>query len=292
VLVERQVQVDGALMHLREWGDGGMPVIFWHALGDHSSMQMAEVGPILATEYGLHVVGVDAPGFGGSAPRLPDMQYEVPALTSFIARLVDSLELDRPAWLGSSWGAYLGIAYAGAHPDNIRALALLDGGYWDDPDEALATYSLDALREELRGRGEEFRWPSWEAAYAEYRGMAAGRWNPELESYVRSVMREEGDEVVSIMGPDVYAAALYGLLHADLPAIQEQLGRTDIPVLLLAAKGELEPELEAKREQWIRLFKSRIPHADVRRIEAPHLMLEAQPIEVARVIGPWLHRFA
>ena len=279
-------------MHLREWGDGGTPVIFWHALGDHSSMQMAEVGPILATEYGLHVVGVDAPGFGGSTPRLPDMQYEVPALASFIARLVDGLQLDRPAWLGSSWGTYLGMAYAGTHPDTIRALALLDGGYWDDPDEPWATYSLDALREEFRGREKEFRWPSWEAAYAEYRGLAGGRWNHELESYVRSVMREEGDEVVSIMGADLCAAAWYGVLHADLPAIQERLGQTDIPVLLLAAKGVLEPEMEAKREPWIRLFKSRIPHADVRRIEAPHLMLEAQPIEVARVIGPWLHQFA
>jgi hypothetical protein len=60
--------------------------------------------------------------------------------------------------------------------------------------------------------------------YAEYRG-AAGRWSPELESYVRSVMREEGDEVVSIMGPDLLAAAMYGLLHADLAAIQERLSR-------------------------------------------------------------------
>lgn len=287
-MIERQVQVEDISVRLREWGDRGMPVLFWHALGDHSSMQMAEAGPILGRDYGLHVVGIDAPGFGGSAPRLTDAKYDVPALTAFIARLVEALELDRPAWLGSSWGATLGIAFAGAHPDSVRALALLDGGYWEDPDEPLLSYSLDALREEERARP-EYRWPSWEAAYAEYRDWA-GRWSPELERYVRSVMREEGEEVVSVMGPDVYAAAMYGILHADLAEIQERLGRTDTPVLLLA--GNESPQLEAKRQQCLGQFKSRLPMAEVRQSKAPHLMLEAQPFEVARIIGPWLRSYA
>ena len=76
---ERNVQVGDVSIHLRTWGDEGMPVVFWHALGDHSSMQMAEAGPILVNEYGMRVVGIDAPGFGGSAPRLPDSGYEVEA---------------------------------------------------------------------------------------------------------------------------------------------------------------------------------------------------------------------
>ena len=137
MIIERKLRVDGVSVHLRQWGDAGMPVIFWHALGDHSSMQMAEAGPILVQDYGLHVVGIDAPGAGGSGPRLPDSGYEVTALTAFIDKLVDALELDHPAWFGSSWGATLGVAFAGAHPDKLRALVLLDGGYWEDPDEPL-----------------------------------------------------------------------------------------------------------------------------------------------------------
>lgn len=163
-------------------------------------------------------------------------------------------------------------------------MALLDGGYWEDPNEPLLTLSLDALRDQERTRP-EFRWPSWEAAFAEYREFA-GRWSPELEDYVRSVMRQEGDEVVSIMGPDVFAAGMYGLLHADLAGAQERLGRTGLPVLLLA--GTEFPELEKQREQCLQQFKSRVPQAKVRRINAPHLMLEAQPDEVARIIGRWL----
>jgi pimeloyl-ACP methyl ester carboxylesterase len=285
VLVERQLQVDDVSVQLREWGSTGLPVIFWHALGDHSGMQMAEAGPILAKEYGLQVIAIDAPGFGGSTPRLPDEQYAVPELTSFIAKVLDALQLDRPAWLGSSWGAYLGVAFAGSHPAKVRAVALLDGGYFEDPDEPLLAFSLEALREEERG-SPEFRWPSWKAAYAEYQGWA-GRWSLELESYVRSVMREDGNEVVSIMGPDVFAAALYGLLHADMAVAQERLGQTDLPVLLVVAGDEPEGD-EKKREKSVHQFQARIPQADVIRINAPHLMLEAQPAEVARIIGPWL----
>jgi pimeloyl-ACP methyl ester carboxylesterase len=284
MLVERTLQVERVSVLLRQWGSSGMPVLFWHALGDHSSMQMAEVGPILVKDYGLRVIGIDAPGFGGSAPRLPDSQYEVSALTAFIAKLVDVLDLDRPAWVGSSWGAYLGVGFAGTHPDTVRAVALLDGGYWQDPENSLLSFSLDALREQGRTRP-EFRWPSWEAAFAEYRGFA-GRWSPELEDYVRSVMRQEGDEVASIMGPDVFAAGLFGLLHADLAGAQERLGRTGLPVLLLV--GHDFPELKEQREHCLQQFKSRIPQAKVRRVNAPHLMLEAQPKRVARIIGPWL----
>jgi pimeloyl-ACP methyl ester carboxylesterase len=99
-------------------------------------------------------------------------------------------------------------------------------------------------------------------------------------------MRQDGDEVVSIMGPDVFAAGMYGLLHADLAGAQERLGRTGLPVLLLA--GTQFPELEKQREHCLQQFKARVPKASVRRINAPHLMLEAQPDEVARIIGPWL----
>lgn len=286
--VDHQLQVGDVSVRVREWGDQGMPVLFWHALGDHSSLQMAEVGPTLAGDYGLHIVGIDAPGFGGSAPPLPDVQYEVPALTSFIARAVEALDLDRPAWLGASWGGYLGIAFAGANPEKVRALALLDGGLSDHWDEPQSAYSLEGLRAEQHA-SPDYRWPNWEAAFAEYRELA-GRWSPELEEYVRSVMREEGGEVVSIMGPDTLAAALYGLMQVDLAGIQTRLAATDVPVLLLAANEA--SEWQAEHEGWVRQFQSRVPKADVRLIDAPHLMLEAQPMEVARILGPWLVSFA
>jgi pimeloyl-ACP methyl ester carboxylesterase len=266
-----------------------VPVVFWHALGDHSGMQMAEAGPILAREYGLRVVAIDAPGFGASVPRLPDDKYEVPELVALSRELLDALGLDRPAWVGSSWGAYLGVAFAGAHPSKVRAVALLDGGHWDDPEEPMLTRTLHMLRMEERARP-GYRWPSWEAANAEFRTWAAGRWTDELEAYVRSVLREENGEVVSIMGPDVMAAALYGLLHIDLVSAQERLGRSSVPVMLLYATEEPDADIK-KQQQYVEEFQARVPQAEVRPVNAPHLMLEAKPHEVAKIIGPWLRTF-
>ena len=115
---------------MREWGEEGPPIFFWHALGDHTSLQMVEAGPILAAEFGFRVLGVDAPGFGGS-PRLPNERYEIPALIDLAGDLLDTLSLNRPVWAGSSWGGIIGVQFAAAHSERLSALVLIDGGYLD-----------------------------------------------------------------------------------------------------------------------------------------------------------------
>ena len=115
---------------MREWGTDGPPIFFWHALGDHTSLQIVEAAPILVDEYGYRVLGVDAPGFGGS-PRLPDERYEIPALIELANDLLDTLDLDGVVWAGSSWGGIIGVQFAAAHPERLAALVLIDGGYLD-----------------------------------------------------------------------------------------------------------------------------------------------------------------
>src|SRR5437764_3804593 len=106
---------------VREWGEPtARPVFFWHALGDHNNLQLIEAGPILARDFGLRLIAPDGPGFGGS-PRVDDDGYAVPALVAHAERLLDELGLDGGAWLGSSWGASLGVHFAAAHPHRLAA---------------------------------------------------------------------------------------------------------------------------------------------------------------------------
>lgn len=279
---ERTVRVNETTVLLREWGSSGAPAVFWHALGDHTSMQMVEAGPILAAEFGIRVIGVDAPGFGGSS-RLADDQYAFPALASFAASLLVELRLPRPAWVGSSWGAALGVHVAAAHPDRLSALVLLDGGYLDDGFD-LPSGTLEGLQEHWRGQP-GFRFPDWEGVLEEWKQVLE-RWNPALEPYVRSAFREEGGAIESIMGPDLFGAAMYYMARAPLAEAQAKLGTTDLPVLLLAATEP--PEMEEERAASIDRFRERMPAAEVQRVAAPHLMLELHPREVAEIIGPWL----
>ena len=277
---ERLVTAGDAELFLREWGEGP-PILFWHGLGAHTSLQMIEAGPILA-EYSYRVIGVDAPGFGGS-PRIADERYEAHGLVQLVSDLLDGLELERVAWCGSSWGGIVGVHVAASQPERIAALALIDGGYLDPINEHGDT--LEALREHWRSQ-EGFRFPSWDAVVEDARPWFP-RWSPPLEEYVRSAFREENGEVVSILTPDVFAAAMHGIDRTPPSSVHKRLGETGVPVLLL---GAAVPEQEdARRRRWTERFAADVPQADVRRIEgAPHLMLEARPGETARAIGDWL----
>lgn len=270
---ERLVAADEAEVFVREWPANGPPILFWHALGLHTSLQMIEAGPILARDYGYRVVGVDAPGFG-SSPPIADERYEAPGLVALSASLLDALGLDRVAWAGSSWGGIVGVHFTAAHPERVAALVLIDGGYLDPINENGDT--LEELRAYWREQ-EGFRFPSWDAALADARPWLA-RWTPEIEEYVRSAFRELNGEIVAAPTPDTYAAAMHGIDRTPPSSVHARLGETSVPVLLLVL-----------RHRWAERFAADVPQADVRRIEsAPHLMLEARPVETAREIGIWL----
>jgi pimeloyl-ACP methyl ester carboxylesterase len=278
---ERTVRAGDAELLLREWGENGPPILFWHALGLHTSLQMIEAGPIIAAQ-GYRVIGVDAPGFGGS-PAIADERYEASGLVQLTADLLDALGLERIAWCGSSWGGIVGVHFTAAQSERVAALILIDGGYLDPINENGDT--LEELRAHWRSQ-EGFRFSSWEAALDDARPWMP-RWTPEIEEYVRSAFREVNGEVVAAPSPDTYAAAMHGIDRTPPSTAHARLGQTGVPVLLL---GATVPEHEdSRRRRWAERFAADVPQADVRRIEgAPHLLLEARPEETGRTIANWL----
>jgi len=278
---QRLIDVADTKLCLREWGSEGPPILFWHALGDHTSMQMVEAGPILVEEFGFRVVGIDAPGFGGS-PRLPDERYEIPALVDLARDLVDALGFERPAWSGSSWGAIVGLHLGARHPERIAALVLLDGGYLHTTEGK----TLYELKEHWREQGQEFTYETWEELNADARRYF-GRWSPALEASARSAFLEKNGAPVSIMGSDLYAAAVYGVEKTPPWASFEQLGRNSLPVLLVAAT---EPaETAEKRAAGLERVAQLVPQAKITLMEgAPHYLIEARPEETARALSTWL----
>ncbi len=279
---ERVVSAGDAELLLREWGQDGPPIFFWHALGDHTSLQLVDAAPILVEEFGYRLIGVDAPGFGGS-PRLPDERYEIPALIELAKDLLDTLGLDQVVWAGSSWGGIIGVQFAATHQERLAALVLVDGGYLDPESDHGA--SLDEARAFWRAQP-GWRFPSWEAAVAVARA-AFPRWSPGLEEYVRSAYHEENGEIVSTVGPDVYAAAMYGIDRSPPSRVHARLATIGVPILLLGATEP--PKENVRRIEWRERFSKTVPQAEIRIQQgAPHLMLEARPEETARAMGEWL----
>jgi pimeloyl-ACP methyl ester carboxylesterase len=278
----RLIEAGGAKLHLREWGaEDGRPLLFWHALGDHTSLQPAEAAPVLV-RYGLRVLAVDAPGFGES-PRLADDRYELASLVELGRDALDGLGLEQVVWMGSSWGASVGVHVTAAYPERIEALVLLDGGYQDPPDDLGS--SLDEVREHWRSQPELWSYDSWEALDDDARQYFR-RWSPALAESCRSAYRERDGRIVSIMGPDVYAAATWGVIAAPPTEALPRLGASGVPVLLLAAAEP--PELAERRRPARERFAELVPQADVRLVETMHFVLEDAPEETAKEIGEWL----
>jgi pimeloyl-ACP methyl ester carboxylesterase len=118
-------------MHVHEWGSrDDVPLVFWHALGPEASgADLAGVAPSIAAA-GYHVLAVDGPGFGRSPARRPE-HYRLEALVDALHDLVDARDLERPVLMGHSWGGAVVVVYAGAYPDDVRAVVLLDSGHLD-----------------------------------------------------------------------------------------------------------------------------------------------------------------
>jgi lipase len=268
---------------MRRWdGANGLPLLFWHALGDHTSLQPIEAAPILVRDHGFRVLGIDAPGFGGS-PRLPHKRYQLPALVELARDLLDALELDRVVWVGSSWGGTVGVHVAATHPERVEALVLLDAGYLGPSDDLGA--SLPMLRRHWRSQPELWTFDSWDAVEEDARAQLT-RWTPALAESCRSAYREEDGKVVSIMGPDVYAAVIWGVLRAPPADALARLGASGVPTLLLAAT--LPQEEEERRRPARERFAELVPQGKIRLMETRHSVLEDAPEETARAIGEWV----
>src|SRR5262249_16711806 len=127
-------------MHMHRWGSrDDVPVVFWHALGT-SGADFAKVGKKIAGA-GFYVLAVDGPGFGNSKALEPDA-YRLDALVELLHEQL--VELDRPVVMGHSWGGAIAVRYAGAHPEDVRALVLFDSGHLDYVDlEAKRDFGSD-----------------------------------------------------------------------------------------------------------------------------------------------------
>jgi len=270
-------------VHLYEWGDRrGRPLLYWDGLGG-TGLHANEIGPLLARDYGFHMLAPDPPGHGRS-PALPLDDY----LPSRLAALAAELVPGRTGFLGFSVGAEVGCAFAARFPERTAALVLVDGGYWDFAD--LPDFDVDAgldtrvararaqAGDEVLPRAE--RYASWDAYFAE-QAADLGRWTPELEAAHRATMRELNGEIVPILEPAVAAAISHGNVVEPTVATHAALHDSGVPVLLVL------PDTHRWDEQVAR-FQRNVPQLEVRRLAtAVHDLVSNAPEELARVIGDY-----
>jgi pimeloyl-ACP methyl ester carboxylesterase len=282
------VEASAGCFFVYEWGDpGGSAVLFWDGQGG-SGLHANEMAPILADDYGLRVIAPDAPGHGRS-PALPLEAYRPSMLAMVAADLLSALGVSRAAFVGFSWGAEIGCAFAARFPQRTTQLVLIDGGYWDFAD--LPSFDTSADLETrvavARERASKTWYPSWDAYFAA-ESAALRRWTPALEGAHRATMREEDGRIIPILSGEVVGAIHYGNCVEPTSSTYAALRVAHVPILLLTP-SELRPEGVAR--DGVSRFQRNVPQLRVQRMPGDvHDLVSYAAPEVAVIVGDWLRQ--
>jgi pimeloyl-ACP methyl ester carboxylesterase len=114
-------------VHVTEWGDEDLPVIFcFHGLGA-TSLSFIEVAELLKEEY--RIISIDAPGHGKTSIFFSSEEYEMPIIAEWLNQLITLLNIEGFYFLSHSWGSFVALYYLAKYPEKVKSSILIDGGY-------------------------------------------------------------------------------------------------------------------------------------------------------------------
>jgi pimeloyl-ACP methyl ester carboxylesterase len=248
----RDVEVEGARIHYRAWGDPDAPgLVLVHGGAAHSGW-WDHVAPLLASH---RVVAPDLSGHGDSDRR---EVYDMHLWAREIVAVAAAERLDRPVVVGHSMGGWAAVTTGVEHGPAVSAVAYIDSPLNDQPPEE------SRLRERQRPRRV---YPTLEEAMSRFRTLPA---QDVVLPYVRahvargSLRRVEGGWTWKF-DPTFFGRRL--LLRDLLPQLA-------CPVALFRCEhGLVSPEMAA---EMTRLVPHRLPVVDLP--DAGHHPMLDQPL--------------
>jgi pimeloyl-ACP methyl ester carboxylesterase len=110
------------VLAIDDGGHGGLPVVFVHSLAGNSNHWAAQLEHLRPSR---RAVALELRGHGRSEPPR-NGDYSIAGMAGDIEAVVDTLSLDRFVLVGHSMGGGVALTYAGAHPERVAALLLVD----------------------------------------------------------------------------------------------------------------------------------------------------------------------
>ena len=219
------VRCEGRELHYVEWGSAHHEVVIaWHGLA-RTCRDMDDIAEHLSQRF--RVVCPDTIGRGLSqwSPS-PDDEYCLEFYVRLAAALLDSLDIERCHWLGTSMGGAIGLkGAAGRLSGRIRRLVLNDSG------PQIADAAVQRIRG-YAGNPSAFATVSeleqyFRSVYKSYGEMTDAQWRRLTESSTR---RLPDGRVTPHYDP---AVVRQFIAHPDDYALWPDYERLDIPVLCL-----------------------------------------------------------
>lgn len=251
-----QIRVNGVSLYYEEHG-AGEPILCIHGTGSSAAFWV-DATHELAT-HGRTVV-YDRRGFARSERPEPFVT-SVHQHADDAAALIEALGAAPAIVIGRSYGGNVALDLALRYPDQVRALALLEGG-----PETLSESAMQWVAELERQLFAAAEQDMTTVAEALIRGVAGdGTWEG-LPEQARRVFTDNGSAIV--------AELRGGLLDISV----EQLGSIAQPTLLVGGKSSLPAFIEVTN-----VMAKAMPRAKLEWIEGGHLIDPAHPVVLAFV---------
>ncbi len=263
MLEDATVEARGLRFHYRAWQpragaqQGLPPVLLIHGLA--SAARIWDMTAPLLAGRGLRVVALDQRGHGESDK--PDHGYTFEEIVADDHAVAAALGLERPIVVGHSWGGGVALNYAAVYPEDVRALALVDGGFIQMNQRP--GWTKERMLQELAP-------PQFAGTPADVfltyprRGPLAAVWSPQLEDIFLHIVELRADGTVA---PRLALANHLQILEAmwDQPTLA-LYDCVTCPILLVCPEQQAIEERQrqfqaAKREGIARILQA---HPSVR----------------------------
>lgn len=184
---DKFVILRGLRFHYREWSNKGTPLILLHGLASQSHI-FDLTAPLLAQNF--RVIAFDQRGHGESAK--PEGGFDFENVARDLLTLLDALKIKRAILAGHSWGGNVALYFAAHYPERVRALILIDGGFFDIQSNPEMTWERTAR---------ELAPPNFIGTpVAEFKQMikayAGKMWKPEIERIVLANFEIQSDNTI------------------------------------------------------------------------------------------------
>lgn len=118
-----ELNVNGLKINYRDTGGDGPPIVLVHGFTGNVRNWALTV-PAIRDRF--RCVSFDLPGHGLSDKPTDSAAYELTRMAEVVWRAVQALHLEKPVLMGHSMGGMISQLIALAHPDDLRALILVD----------------------------------------------------------------------------------------------------------------------------------------------------------------------
>jgi esterase len=112
----------GLPIHVLEWSHEGTPLVFLHGFSNEAHI-WDDAAPAVAPYY--RTVALDLRGHGDSG-RDPESRYDYDYHVADLEAVLGALGIDRFVLVGHSLGGRIAMRFAGAHPNRLAGLVIVD----------------------------------------------------------------------------------------------------------------------------------------------------------------------